>query len=186
MIPANPKADIRSPVFRDGYGPNKRHRVMKRKDRPVTVSQKFNLVFCQAAKVAAFFRFPRQLSGPNAPRPVAKRGSVAGRGEICSRCLSQRHTNRRGSMPIVSNWSNAFVAVATKSYSRDTQLLQSPPERAGGAHLKIRAIGGYTKTIQHQYVLRYHNKRYGVLRSYRQAANRLRNRRICRLMATKP
>jgi hypothetical protein len=38
-----------------------------------------------------------------------------------------------GSMPIVSNWSNAFVAVATRSYSRDTQLLQSPPERAGGA-----------------------------------------------------
>jgi hypothetical protein len=74
------EADIRSPVFHVGYGPSKRHRVMKKKDRPVTVSQKFNLVFCQAAKVAAFFRFLRQLSGPNAPRPVAKRGSVAGRG----------------------------------------------------------------------------------------------------------
>ena len=50
----------------------------KRKDRLAAVSPKSELCFDQAAACA--FRFLRQPSRPNAPRPVANRGRAPGSG----------------------------------------------------------------------------------------------------------
>ena len=55
----------------------------KQKDRLAAVSPKLNLVLNHAASAAAFF-FLRQPSRPNAPRPVAKSGSVAGSGVVAA------------------------------------------------------------------------------------------------------
>ena len=51
----------------------------KKRDRLAAVSPKSNRCFDQAANAAAF-RFLRQPTRPNAPRPLAKSGRAAGRG----------------------------------------------------------------------------------------------------------
>ena len=55
------------------------HRASQIEDRLAAVSPKSDLVFDHAASAAAFF-FLRQPSRPNAPRPVANRGSAPGSG----------------------------------------------------------------------------------------------------------
>ena len=56
---------------------NSRH---KKKDRLAAASPKSDQMFDQAASAAVLFRFLRQPSRPNAPRPEAKSGRVAGSG----------------------------------------------------------------------------------------------------------
>src|SRR6476659_506505 len=78
-----PKADMCSARGDVCYGPKadiREKTSAKEKDRLAAVSLKFSQCFDQAARA---FRFLRQPSRPNAPRPVAKSGSAAGMG-VCA------------------------------------------------------------------------------------------------------
>ena len=82
-----PKADIRETTC------------IKQKDRLAAVSPKFTPIFLIDQATAADFRFLRQPSRPNAPRPVANSGRVAGKGVAVTPSSEKAALNVGGVVP---------------------------------------------------------------------------------------